>query len=430
MVRRRPALHSLSRRLTVAMVALVGASLLLADFGAVYFLRSVLVHNLQRQLVASAHSTADFYLHTGAVPARLPLGESIAIYGDNGHRAFVVGSAPEKAPPLGVSQQARSLRYTVDVPGGYLFEAVNLTPVTRPVHVLEGVLALVTLAAVLLAAILADRVAHSLTAPLSSLSAEAARISETGDLETSLPKDHGVQEIRDLAVALQHMLERLGQMFGALEASEQRERALREMTLHDLRTPLSTVLGTLELLAGGRLTGSEAVEAAGLAQREAARLAARIRDLDATEGEACADLAQAVRRAARGHTLSPGPDPAWVAAPAAELGQVLDLLADNAVRHNPPGTRVDLGWSLREHEAVAYVADEGVGMTEEAAAHAFDRFYRGDELGGLGLGLALARVLVESRGGTIALATAPGQGTTVTVHWPRAAAPKEAGREI
>lgn len=417
-------LHSLSRRLLVAMVALVGASLLLADFGAVYFLRSVLVHNLQSQLMASARSTVGFYLHTGAVPDRLPLGESIAIYGPGGHRAFSVGDVPQSPPPLGVSQQSRSLRYTVPVPGGLFLEQINMTSVDRPVHILEGVLALVTLAAVLLAAIVAEGVARGLTAPLSSLSAEATRISETGDLETSLPTSHGVREIRDLAEALQQMLSRLGQMFGALEASEQRERALREMTLHDLRTPLSTVLGTLELLAGGRLKGNAAVEAAALAQREAARLAARIRDLDAKEAEALSDLAQAVRRAARGHHLSEGAQETWIGAPAAEVGQVLDLLVDNAVRHNPEGTEIELGWRRTEDMAVAWVQDHGVGMSAETAEHAFERFYRGDSAGGLGLGLSLARVLVESRGGTVALETSQGQGTTVEVRWPLAAPPE------
>ncbi len=418
MATRERRLHGLSRRLLVAMVALVGASLLLADFGAVYFLRSVLVHNLRSQLMASTHSTVGFYLHTGAVPARLPLGESIAIYGLDGRRAFSIGAVPTKEPPLGLSQQARSLSYTVPVPGGVFLEEVNLTTVNRPVHILESVLALVTLAAVLLAAMVAEGIARGLTAPLSSLSAEAARISETGDLEPNLPTDHGVKEIRDLAEALRQMLLRLGQMFGALEASEQRERALREMTLHDLRTPLSTVLGTLELLAGGRLTGSAAVEAAALAQREAARLAARIRDLDAKEGEALSELGQAVTRAARGHRLVAGPQATWVAAPAAEVGHVLDLLVDNATRHNPPGTEIELGWRHDGELAAAFVRDHGLGMSPETEEHAFDRFYRGEHSGGLGLGLALARVLVESRGGRVELTTALGAGTTVTVRWP------------
>ena len=91
------------------------------------------------------------------------------------------------------------------------------------------------------------------------------------------------------------------------------------MTLHDLRTPLATVLGTLELLASGRLGRAEAKEAAGLAQREASRLAARIRDLDTQEGEPPCDLGQEVRRVAHGHAIVAGEVDTFAVAPAAEV---------------------------------------------------------------------------------------------------------------
>ena len=418
MARLRQGLQSLSRRLLLAMVALVGASLLLVDIGAVYFLHSVLQQNLEIQLETSAQADARFYLRTGAVRGRQEPGESIAIYDATGQRIAAIGSAPAKIPPPGLSQQGNSLRDVLPVPGGFFLEQVDASAVQRPVRILEEVLALVTLAAIVLAALVAEGIAHGLTAPLSALSSEAARISETGDLETHLPKDHGVREIRGLAEALQQMLGRLSQMFGALEASEQRERALREMTLHDLRTPLSTVLGTLELLASGRLKRDEAQEAAALAQREAVRLATRIRDLDTKEGESLSELALSVRRASHGHLLAAGPQDVWVSVPAAEVRQVLELLVDNAERHNPPDTAIDLGWRRDGDGVAVWVRDQGAGMTPEVAAHAFDRFYRGDRQGGLGLGLALARVLVESRGGTVELETAPGKGTTVTERWP------------
>ena len=425
MARLRHGLGSLSRRLLLAMVALVGASLLLVDIGAVYFLHSVLQQNLSLQLENSAQTDIHFYLRTGAVRDRRALGETIAVYDQSGQRVATIGETPKTSPPPGVSELGQRLRSVTPIPGGYFLEQVDESTVTRPVAILEEVLALVTLAAVLLAALVAVGIARGLTAPLSELSQEAARISETGDLETHLPKDHGVLEIRDLAVALQQMLGRLGQMFGALEASEQRERALREMTLHDLRTPLSTVLGTLELLASGRLAPGAAKEAAGLAQREAARLAGRIRDLDAQEGEPLSELGLSIRPAARGHQLAEGPQGTWVQAPAAEVRQVIELLVDNAERHNPPGTAIDLGWRREGDEAVAWVSDRGVGMAPDVAAHAFDRFYRGDRQGGLGLGLALARVLVASRGGTVDLGTAVGQGTTITIRWPIAEAPTQ-----
>ena len=422
-------LHGLSRRLLIVMVALVGASLLLVDLGAVFFLRGVLNDNLAGQLRSTAHSTAYLYWHTGAVPDRLPLGYSIAIYGADGRKEFNIGAAPDGVPPLGRSQGRGSLRYTEVVPGGYFMEQVSTSSADAPVRILEGVLAVVTLAAMLLAAIVAQRLARGLAAPIAALSAEAGRIGETGDLETSLPRHHGLREIHDLEEALQRMLGRLRQTFLALEASEQRERALREMTLHDLRTPLSTVLGTLELLAGGRLKPAEAKEAAALAQREAARLATRIRDLDSSEGEPHTSLGPAVHRAARSHPVAAGED-LLVAAPTAEVEHVLDLLVDNAERHNPPGTPIALGWRREGDAAVAWVEDEGEGMSPEVRERAFERYYRGDRQGGLGLGLALVRVLTESRGGSVELDSAPGRGTRATVRWPLAPpAPEDAAED-
>lgn len=269
------------------MVALIGASLLLVDAGAVFFLHSVLRQNLELQLLNSVQNDARFFLRTGGVRGSDQLGRAVAIYGATGKRIATIGQTPAESPPLGLSQRGDALRDVVPVPGGYFLEQIGMETATRPVGILERVLALVTLAAILLAGVVAEGVARGLSGPLSALSAEAARISETGDLETHLPQDHGVQEIRSLTESLQRMLTRLSQMFGALEASEHRERALREMTLHDLRTPLATVLGTLELLASGRLGRAEAKEAAGLAQREASRLAVCERSCNRDPSRAC-----------------------------------------------------------------------------------------------------------------------------------------------
>lgn len=144
----------------------------------------------------------------------------------------------------------------------------------------------------------------------------------------------------------------------------------------------------------------------------------RIRDLDTQEGEPLCDLGQEVRRVARAHEVMEAEDRVWAAAPAAEARQVLGILVDNAERHNPQGTPIELGWRREGELAAAWVRDEGAGMTPDVVAHAFDRFFRGDRQGGLGLGLALAKVLVESRGGTVEIETAEGKGTRVDVRWP------------
>ncbi len=73
--------------------------------------------------------------------------------------------------------------------------------------------------------------------------------------------------------------------------------------------------------------------------------------------------------------------------------------------------------------AVLEIEDHGEGIDPEALPHVFERFYRGDpsrtrSTGGTGLGLAICKAIVERAGGSIAIASQPGQGTTVTVHLP------------
>lgn len=105
------------------------------------------------------------------------------------------------------------------------------------------------------------------------------------------------------------------------------------------------------------------------------------------------------------------------------LHQVILILLDNAIAHTPPGGRITIAVSRRGHEALLEVRDTGVGIPLEELARIFDRFYRADRArvrtgGGAGLGLAIARSLVESHGGRIALTSTLGAGTAVTISLP------------
>jgi two-component system OmpR family sensor kinase len=128
-------------------------------------------------------------------------------------------------------------------------------------------------------------------------------------------------------------------------------------------------------------------------------------------------------------SLADGPWPPVVLGDEARLRQVVANLVGNAVRHTPPGSRVDVrvrvegdpphGWVVLE------VADTGPGLTPEQAARVFERFYRADGArsrgdGGTGLGLAIVAALVEAHGGRVELETAPGAGATFRVLLPAA----------
>lgn len=120
------------------------------------------------------------------------------------------------------------------------------------------------------------------------------------------------------------------------------------------------------------------------------------------------------------------PVEAAVEGDAGRLRQVVMILLDNAIRYSRPGGAVELLLLPGPGQVVLRVADHGIGIDPEDLPHVFDRFYRGslaqehvDE--GSGLGLPLARAIVEAHAGRIAIESRPGEGTAVSISLPLAA---------
>lgn len=114
-------------------------------------------------------------------------------------------------------------------------------------------------------------------------------------------------------------------------------------------------------------------------------------------------------------------DPVELDADADLLRQVWTNLVHNAVKFTPPGGRIRVNVRAEGSGAVVEVADTGVGIASTDLPHVFERFYRADKargVGGNGLGLALAKRIVDLHAGRITVASTPGQGTTFTVHLP------------
>jgi two-component system, OmpR family, sensor histidine kinase CiaH len=108
-----------------------------------------------------------------------------------------------------------------------------------------------------------------------------------------------------------------------------------------------------------------------------------------------------------------------------QLRQLVVILVDNALRYTGVGGRVKVDVARRDGSAVMAVTDTGIGIPPEALGQVFERFYRADdartrEAGGAGLGLAIARKLVDEHGGRIAAESTPGEGSTFTVTLPLA----------
>lgn len=212
---------------------------------------------------------------------------------------------------------------------------------------------------------------------------------------------------------------------------------------HELRTPLTSVSGFLELLGDEEdslaLTGRTYLTAA---RRGTARLQRIVEDLllvaqiEAdllelhTRPTDLAELAAAVvedagAAAAEKHieiTLdSEGPLP--LEADPIRLGQVLENLLSNAIKYTPAGGAVVLSTSGSDGDRRIEIADNGIGVPHAELGRLFSRFYRAStatrrEIPGTGLGLVIARAIVESHGGAISLESWEGEGTRVTVTLP------------
>ncbi|RIH81559.1 Alkaline phosphatase synthesis sensor protein PhoR [Calidithermus terrae] len=235
----------------------------------------------------------------------------------------------------------------------------------------------------------------------------------------------------------------------ALQASERRYRELSEAqkrfvndAAHELRAPLTAIVGNLQLLARFKnMRKADREEALAEVTREAVRLSRLVNDMLAlARGDAGLRLRleplrldEVLREAfatarvlGKDHRMERGPLPeAWVTGDADRLKQLALQLLENALKYTPAGGTVRLELDLGDAHAEFRVADTGVGIAPEDLPHVFERFYRADRarsraVGGSGLGLAIARWIAEQHGGGIRLESELGKGTVAVVRLPLA----------
>ena len=272
---------------------------------------------------------------------------------------------------------------------------------------------------------------------------QAARKLAAGDLSTRVPVQ-GEDEVATLAMAF-------NQMAAQLETADSKQREVERLRSdliawvgHDLQTPLASIRAILEALADGMVDDPEAVKRyLQTAQRDVRSLSLLIDDLfqmaqldagglrlDLTTGslgDLISDTLESFSALAarQGVTLEGSAaadvDPVRIDTP--RIGRVLNNLVDNALRHTPAGGRVEVrARRIGPHVEVA-VSDTGEGIRAEDVPHVFERFYRGEKsrsraTGGAGLGLAIARGIVEAHGGEIRLESTPATGTRFTISLP------------
>lgn len=265
---------------------------------------------------------------------------------------------------------------------------------------------------------------------LGSLTAAATRVAG-GRYDTQVPPPGMGAEFDELAAAFNHMAARL-------DASEHLRRRLLGDVAHELRTPVATLDAYLEGLEDGVTTlDARTVEVLRAQTTRLTRLAEDLAAVTRAEGGDLgmrtapvvpADLVATAVSAARERAASAGVDLTAVTAPdlpvlqgdPERLAQVLENLVDNAVRHSPGGTVTVAADRLADGVALS-VTDTGEGIAAEHLPHVFERFYRADSArdrahGGSGIGLAIAKALVEAHGGSIsAHSGGPGTGARFEV---------------
>ncbi len=283
--------------------------------------------------------------------------------------------------------------------------------------------------AAILALFVGFLMARHLSAPLARL-AKAARALSQGDLSQRVPVS-GSEEISEVMAAFNEMAQEL-------ERSEKLRQQMVADIAHELRTPLSVIQGNLQALLDGvyPLTREEIAQVydetltlarlvndlRALTQAEAGQLSLNLGRVDthaliqqavAVFQEAARDKQIDLQAEIAEHTPS-----LW--ADEHRVRQVLYNLMANALRHTPPGGAIRI---LSEPARLTdgrpgvkiVVADTGPGLTAEEQQHVFDRFWRADssrsrDKGGSGLGLTIARHLIEAQGGVIGVESEPGQG--------------------
>ncbi|WP_122263714.1 HAMP domain-containing sensor histidine kinase [Ornithinimicrobium cerasi] len=270
---------------------------------------------------------------------------------------------------------------------------------------------------------------------LDALTTAAAEVSR-GHLSARVASAGGGAELDTLAGAFNLMA-------GQLEQTEATRRRLLSDLAHELRTPISTIQLCCEGLSDGVLQWDEGTER--ILTEHTARLARLAGDIDevsrAEEGRLELNLApvrakdlvsSAVQRQAdafaragvrlTGEYGSAGD--AIVQVDADRLGQVMDNVLRNAVRHTPPGGTVVVSAARAGEEVHLIVTDSGDGIPAEHLGHVFERFYRGDtardrDHGGSGIGLTISRAIADAHGGSLTASSAgPGHGSTFTLRLP------------
>ena len=325
--------------------------------------------------------------------------------------------------------------------------SVNTASVRRETRRALVVGATVFGAAIVLILLFGLYLARAVAQPIREVAGGATRLAG-GDLSARM-EESGPGEVGTLTRAFNAMASSLEQSHDELQSqyervrkSDQLKTELVSMVAHEFRTPLTSILGFTNVMRKRTLGPEQRAQYLGIVEDQARRLAGLIDDfLDVQRIEdgrlelkqELVDVGQLLREEARAFAVQTARHSLELDLPAEELPvygdpsrllQVLGNLISNAIKYSPDGGQVELVGARRSDVVYVGVRDHGIGISPELQDRIFTKFFRGDAsaqgISGTGLGLALARDIVEAHGGRMGFSSTLNRGSTFWVELPTA----------
>jgi len=278
--------------------------------------------------------------------------------------------------------------------------------------------------------LLAFRLVRQALEPLEWVAKKAEQVSNKPE---KLPELEGHNEVTSLVKSLNRMLARLE------SAWETQGRFLADAS-HELRTPVTAILGHVNYLLRRTQITEQQRESLEIIKRESERMQKLVGDLlDLSKGGSWKvelgsvhlktvlnEIEEEYSKSFEGQIEVQAPEHVWVLGDPERLHQVVANLVSNAIKANSTQIRL-IVLDLAER-VVIRVEDNGEGISKEHLPHLFERFYRVDkardrERGGSGLGLAIVRSIVEAHGGKVWAESEPGKGSVFSISLKKASAP-------
>lgn len=276
-------------------------------------------------------------------------------------------------------------------------------------------------------------VSNRLLSPISAM-AEKVRGISPSNMAMRLDNEHTRGELKDFAVSFDRMLDNIS------DAYEKQRRFVSDAS-HELRTPVAIIQGYADMLSRwgkeDKVVLNEAIDAISAQSSSMKALVEKLLFLTRAQGqgfsveykhfdfeELAAEIIEGLKMVRSTHRIVSRVEPGLIAYGDRELiRQLLVILLDNAVKYTPTSGVITLSGERRKDTVLLTVEDTGIGMAPEYLERIFDRFYRVDPsrekaTGGFGLGLSIARHIVEAHGGTITAKSVLSKGTTIIVELP------------